>query len=116
MSLYAEYIKEREGKDIIEDEKGFATYLYTPIRNEIYIVDVYVRPEYRRQGVARDYVDTIINIAKEKNCEYLITSVDLRNPDWKSSTTGLLNTGWKFYANDPMDQLFKFFKKELKNE
>lgn len=115
MSLYAEYIKEREGKDIIEDEKGFATYLYTPVRNEIYIVDVYVRPEYRMQGIAKQYVDNIEEIAKEMNCDYLLTSVDCKTEGWKASTTGLLNNGWKFYSNDPFDQMFKYFRKELKD-
>ena len=48
MSLYAEYIKGRENKEIIEDSLGFATYQITG--NECYIVDIYVRPEARMLG------------------------------------------------------------------
>ena len=40
-SNYAQYIKEREGKEIVEDHKGFATFVITD--KECYIVDIFVK-------------------------------------------------------------------------
>lgn len=99
VSNYALYIFEREGKEIIEDNEGFATYLHTPSRREIYIVDVFVKKEFRGVGKARDYFNKIINIAKERNCDYILTSVDTYTNDWQFSLMLLETDGYKQIAN-----------------
>ncbi len=50
MSLYGEYIKELQGKDILENENGFATYY--PFQDGMYIENIYVRPAFRNPGSA----------------------------------------------------------------
>ena len=73
-SNYALYIKEREpNKRIIESNKGFATYILN--EKECYIVDVFVRKEYRNLGVCKNFVETIRKIAKNNSCDFLTTSV-----------------------------------------
>ncbi len=74
MSLYADYIKEREGKHIIEDEDGFATYLFGD--GYVYIVDIYVTKESRHKGVGQAYAEKIAEIAKEKGFNKLLGTVD----------------------------------------
>ena len=66
MSHFANYIKERQNKEIIEDESGFATYYF--IMPDCYIEDIYVIPEKRKAGIAAKYADKIAKIAQEKNC------------------------------------------------
>jgi len=73
-SLYAEYIKEREGKDIIENDKGYATYIFTD-SNTCYIADIYVRQQYRKENVASQMANEIVELAKEKGCNRLLGSV-----------------------------------------
>lgn len=73
MSLYAQYIKERDNKNIIEDEKGFATYCF--IKDGTYIQDIYVHPDHRHSHVASQYADKIAQIAREKGHTKLFGSV-----------------------------------------
>lgn len=64
MSLFGQYILEREGKKIVEDNRGFATYFY--VQDGVYIQDIYVNPDFRKSGAASFYADTIAEEAKAK--------------------------------------------------
>lgn len=85
MSLYSEYLTERTNDGIIEDETGFATYRYLS-EKEVYIVDIYTRPEHRKKHCAAKMADYICAKAKEKGCTVLIGTV---NPTAKGSTDSL---------------------------
>lgn len=73
-SLYAQYIKERENKDIIENDKGFATFQFLN-NQQCYLQDIFVLPEYRETKIATEMADKVVEMAKEKNCNVLIGSV-----------------------------------------
>lgn len=74
MSLYQDYIKEREDKDIVESDKGFATFSIYP-NKECYLQDIYVIPEHRKSGYATEMTDQVVAIAREKGCNTLVGSV-----------------------------------------
>ena len=69
-SLFGEYIKERLDKDIIEDHRGFATYYF--IDDGCYVEDIFVKKQYRNQDVAKEMLNKISNIARERNIYKLI--------------------------------------------
>lgn len=73
MSLYSEYVKERLNKEVIENENGFATYLF--MDDGVYVEDIFVRKEYRDKGIAKEMLDQISIIAKEKGCKKMIGTV-----------------------------------------
>ena len=75
-SLYARYIYEREGKSIVEDEHGFATFLFLP--EHCYIEDIYVVPDKRKEGIASKYADEIARLAKQKGYSKLLGSVNTK--------------------------------------
>lgn len=84
MSLYAEYINELSGKEIIESDKGFTTYY---INNDTcYIEDIFVLPEFRKDGIALEMANSVKNIAKERGCKKLYGTV---LPTTKGSTHSL---------------------------
>ena len=85
MSLYGDYLRERTFDEIIETEKGFATYRFMD-DSCVYIIDIYVKPEFRKSGAASDIADTIVEIAKKRGCYKLMGSVV---PSTKGSTTSL---------------------------
>lgn len=95
-SLYAQYIKERENKDIVESDKGFATYQIFD-NGECYIQDIFVAPEFRSQKVSYDMEKEISHIAKEKNCHSLIGSVCLDTNHASRNLQILLNDKWHLY-------------------
>lgn len=84
MSLFGDYIKERENKEIVEDSTGFATYSYLP--QGVYIQDIYVAPDYRHAGTAAKFADQIAVIAKEKGHTKMYGSV---MPSAKGATSSL---------------------------
>lgn len=113
MSLYGDYVKEREGRQIIEDENGFATYVYCgPELKECYIIDIYVKPEMRKSKVASKYADQIAEQAKKDGCTHLSGSVDPRSKGSTDSLSVLLHYGFELAG--VLNNLI-WFKKELKD-
>ncbi len=97
MSLYGDYVLEREGKGIVEKSYGFATY---KIRgDECYICDIYIKPDYRKKGVGSHIANEIAEIAKENKCKYLTGTVC---PSLNGATQSLiaqLNYGFKILSS-----------------
>lgn len=73
-SLYAHYLAERCGFAVLECEEGFATYAITV--PTVYIMDMYVVPSARRNGVASRLADQIGELAKVQGCTELSGSID----------------------------------------
>lgn len=84
MSLFGDYIKQRENKDIVESDKGFAT--YSVVKDGIYIEDIFVSADHRHSGEAAKMADKIADIAREKGLNKLFGSV---SPSALGSTTSL---------------------------
>ena len=72
--MWADYQNERLGKQVIENDKGFAIYDYIDAE-QCYLEDIYVKPEFRKTGVASELADIVTELAKAKGCKYLIGSV-----------------------------------------
>jgi GNAT superfamily N-acetyltransferase len=71
---YLEYITEREGLSYINCKEGLA--IYKKINKDtVYLQDIFVNPEYRKQGVATMIADKVADIAKENGCTYMLGSV-----------------------------------------
>ncbi len=96
MSLYKDYIQEREGKEIIESEKGFATFTIFP-NKECYLQDIYVTPEFRKSGYATEMTNEIVTIAREKGCDTLIGSVCTEDKNATRNMKVFLAYGMEIY-------------------
>ena len=112
-SLYAKYIKEREGKDIVEDENGFATYILLP--NCLYVVDVFVVKEKRQEGLAKCYFYRLEDLAKEKKLEYIMTSLDNSDENHKIKLEALYRDGYNICYLSEENEGFFYLKKRIKN-
>ena len=96
MSLYADYVAEREGLLVLETEHGFATYKITG--DVLYIQDIYIVPEMRDQDIAQKFSEFICKIAKEKGCKKMLGSVDPSTNGAHKSLCALLKYGMKLHA------------------
>ncbi len=85
-SLYAQYVNERTNDSIVESPEGFITYRYLGA-DQVYIVDLFVLPEFRKQGIARKLADMVCKEAKDKGCKELLGTV---NPSCKGSNESIL--------------------------
>jgi GNAT superfamily N-acetyltransferase len=93
MSLYGQFIKERLNKEIIETEKGFVTYYF--IDEGCYADDVYVLPEYRRSKESFNLGKQVEDIARQKGCKKLYSSVVPSTPNSTLNLMGLIKFGFR---------------------
>lgn len=109
MSLYADYLKERTADKIVETEHGFATYRYLDA-DTVYIIDLYIIPDYRRSHKANDIADSIVEMAKLRGCNKLLGTVVPSSNGATNSVKVLLAYGMKLKssANDVI-----FFEKDI---
>jgi len=95
-SLYSQYIKERCGRGILESEDGFATFDY--VTDEIvYIIDLYVVPEKRRNHYAAFLADKIVEQAVKDGKKFLLGSVDQTAKGAEDSQKVLEAYGMRLY-------------------
>lgn len=106
MSHYANYIKERLNKQIYEDENGFATYFEE--NDYIYIEDIYVIPEKRKEGIASYYADHIAKIAEANGYKKLLGSVVPSANGSTESIKVLISYGFKLASSH--DNIIYFIK------
>lgn len=107
-SLYGQYILEREGKLIVEDADGFASFAI--FNEDCYLENIYVVPEKRRSGHASILADRVSEIAKNKGCKRLIGSVRPSANGSTESMKALLAYGFKLLS---ASQDAIFFEKGL---
>lgn len=107
-SLYAQYVKERLGKDVIENDDGFCTLV---ISNDcFYIEEIFVQKESRREGVAQKFADEACAWAKRLGYKEIIGSVNIRAKNPEYSAHVLHAYGFRmFKAHDGMI----LYKKEI---
>lgn len=84
ISNYGLYIYEREGKFIVEDARGYATYVY--LQDCVYIEDIFVHPSFRRLGAGSEFTDKVVEMAKAKGFSKLLGTC---KPRTKGSTESL---------------------------
>ena len=84
-SLYAQYVLERTSDKIIEIPEGFATYRYVA-PDCVYIIDLFVKPEFRKQGTAKILASRICAEAKKHGAKKLLGTVV---PSMKNSTVSI---------------------------
>lgn len=75
MSLYSEYVKEREGKTVIENKDGFIKYSINKTERYCYLEDLFILPESRKNGIGQKMAEFVQILAKNEGCKKIITSV-----------------------------------------
>lgn len=95
--MWAEYIKEREGFEVLETDHGVATYRI--LGEECYIKDIFVLKEHRHSGVASKIGDHITEIAIANGCKKLSGTVVPSLNGSSGSLLGLLKYGFKLHSS-----------------
>lgn len=110
MSLYADYLKERTNDQILELDFGFATYRHLADTKTTYIMDIFVLPKFRKEGLAAKMAGQIIDEARELGHTKLLGSVVPSNKNSTDSLRILLAFGMKLQSavND-----FIVFEKDI---
>ncbi len=98
--MFEEYFRELKNLEVYKTEYGFVLYRIQSDA-QLYIRDIYVKPEYRKGGVAAKMADEVAVLAKEKGCTIMIGDVEPSNNNATDSIKVLLAYGMKVAeAND----------------
>jgi predicted GNAT family acetyltransferase len=109
MTMFAKYKKEREGKEVLENDKGFAVYYYLDPET-CYLEDIFVEVHARCEGIASQLADEICIRAKEKGCKQLLGSVHVAAHNSTVSLKVLLAYGMKLHS---VNGQMIYFMKEI---
>lgn len=116
MSHYGEYIVERLGKLIEENEHGFAVYSYVDharYGKVVYLEEIFVARESRQARVATQMADEIAEKAKALGIKVMLGSV---SPDANGSTTSLhVLLGYGMYLDYVGNDGLIYFSKTLED-
>lgn len=109
-SLYADYLSERTEDKIIELPQGFATYRILNGK-QVYLIDLYVKPDHRRDYVATELSHMVMTEAKKLGCTELLGTVVPSSKNSTASVKVLLAHGMTLQSasNDLI-----VFKKDIK--
>lgn len=81
MSLYSEYVKEREGSQVVEKDWGFFEFKILKDNNGatfIYIISAFISLEHRDNRVyPKSLHELMEKTAKSNKCKYAMAQVDL---------------------------------------
>lgn len=111
--MYANYLRERTEDQIYETDFGFVIYRFldpSTDPNTVYIVDIYVKPDFRKSGKASEMADLVVAVAKKRGCTKLVGSVC---PTTKGSHTSMLVLQGYGLKLDSCTNNFILFKKEI---
>lgn len=110
MSLYADYLLEREGISVIESDNGFLSYVQH--EDALYIVDVFVKPEARRTHEATSLESKAIEIARSLGLKKMMGSVVLNVNGVSRSLKMMIGSGYEYLSFDA-DKQTMFFVKDI---
>ena len=100
--MYADYLSERSGKEVLETDKGFLTYGFNCLPGvdfpHVYIEDLYVKPEFRKSHVASIMADGVAELAKMQGIKIMLGSVDCGAKNADASLRVLQAYGMKLYT------------------
>lgn len=105
MKMYADYIKERESAELIQNDKGFVT--YKEDNGYLLICDLYVKPEYRKSNTAKEFVKMVEELS---NKPHIFATVDKLANNYKTAVQATIKTG--FILVNEKDNIQYFIKEK----
>jgi len=110
-TAFEDIIKHREhGALVAIHEKNLIAYVcYLIIAHEAHLTNLAVTPEFRRKSAATQLLDTVLQTAQRKECEYVLLEVRPRNESaiafYEKAGFRLLYRRPKYYRNPVEDAL-----------
>lgn len=97
--MFKDYFSELKNLEVYEEQDGFV--LYKIEDDSLYIRDIYVKPDFRKSGLAAKMADTLAEYAKTLGCVRMIGDVEPSNNNATDSIKVLIAYGMKVaVAND----------------
>lgn len=96
--MWHDYVRERLGHEVYQTDHGFVTY---SIKGEACeIIDIYVQPDKRREGIGWQMANEVTRKALEAGCKRLIGFVWFGTAGAEDSMQAQLAYGFKLNHSD----------------
>lgn len=92
-SLFAKYLKDRQGIEVLESEFGFITYKLNG--EECFIVDMGVDEKFRLQGHGLKLLNQLEKIADENGAKVITGNIHLWDVNASNTLIAALKQGFK---------------------
>ncbi len=92
-SLFAKYIKDRQGLDLLDEGYGFVTYKITG--DECFISDMAIDKDLKGKGWGRRLLAKLEEIAKKSSCKFISANVHLFDDGASNTLIAALKTGFQ---------------------
>lgn len=109
--MYFDYLKERDGVLHLINEDGFITYKIYPTIKQLFVSDIYVKPESRKKKTAKNFFLELEKIAKEHSCDHIGCTTDMNTNGWDIASSALIGDGFEVVNCD--DEGIIYFSKGL---
>jgi hypothetical protein len=93
MELYAAYIKEREGKEVLFDDNAFI--VYKIYGKEISLIDIFISKEKRNTFALKTVFKKLLKVIKDNDIETAYGYTDPNTIGWEKSERMMINYGFK---------------------
>ncbi len=97
-SLYAKYILEREGAELIESSSTFITYKIDG--KECFIANTFTEESKRKSGHFKSILKDLEAIARSRGCEFLSANIHLRDKHASATMAVSLALGFRIEKAD----------------
>lgn len=104
-SMFAKYMKEREGAETIESHKGFICYKFED--SSCVITDIYIDTAFRKNYVGSDFGKEVEEKAIENNIHTMYCYADQNALNYEESVEFILNNNYKLEDIQGSRVLFK---------
>lgn len=98
MEMFKEYLKERENKEVIENEYGFL--VYKIFDKECFLADFYIKPAFRKTFVVGDFVSQLEVIAKDNGCECITAQIQIADKGHKVTLSAAFKLGFNIVSSN----------------
>ena len=96
-SLYAKYVKEREGNEVIETPWGFIEYYISlPF---LKIEAIYVLPDFRKSHLGSKLADMVASIGRKAGATHMMAQVQRNTLNWQESLAAVKGYGFKVQSD-----------------
>ncbi len=97
-AMYAAYLKERENRDVLETPWGFA--IVAEHTDCLYLQDIYVLPEFRKQGKGREMLAIVEDAARALGYKKVLGSCTPPAAGSDASLRAIMACGFRLLSCD----------------
>jgi ribosomal protein S18 acetylase RimI-like enzyme len=98
MQLYRAYLKERENAELIERSWGWCSYRVEA--DHVYLIDIYVLPQYRQHGKGTELLAAVENVARECGRPAVLGSIATNVQGADKMYNIMHGLGFKIHSSD----------------